>query len=117
MKHSMNQRRRLLIALNAGALTAMLSGELTGGPVAYAQGSAPPARIGIIVPVSAAANAARLAAFKQGMRENGLLEGTHYVLDVVHADGHYERFPALAKELLQRVPAEIGRASCRERCA
>ena len=41
------------------------------------------------------------------MRENGLIEGKHYVLDIVHADGQYERFPALIKELLQREPALI----------
>ena len=40
-------------------------------------------------------------------RENGLIVGKHYVLDIFHADGHYERFPALVKELLQRVPAVI----------
>ena len=103
----MNHRRRLLVALGASTFTAVLTVELFGGSAAHAQGSAPPARIGIIVPVSAAANAIRLAAFKQGMLENGLIEGRHYVLDLVYADGHYERFPALAKELLQRAPAVL----------
>ena len=37
------QRRRLLIALGAGALPCGLAGELSGGIAAYAQGSAPPA--------------------------------------------------------------------------
>ena len=107
MKHPMNQRRRLLIALGASTFIGGLTGELSGGRTAHAQSSAPPARIGFIAPTNAAANAARLAAFKQGMRENGLIEGTHYVLDVVHADGHSERLPALAKELVQRAPALI----------
>ena len=100
-------RRKLLIALGAGTLTAVLTAELTSGLAAHAQGSGPPARIGIILSAGAAANAARLAAFKQGMRENGLIEGKHYVLDVVSAEGHYERFPALVKQLLQRGPAVI----------
>ena len=103
----MNHRRKLLVALGAGTLTTVLAGELTRGLAAYAQGNAPPARIGWIAPTNAAAHATRLAAFKQGMRENGLIEGTHYVLDVVYAEGRYERFPALAKELLQRAPAVI----------
>ena len=103
MKHSMNQRRRLVIALGAGTFI----GELTGGSAAYAQGNAPPARIGWIAPTNAAAHATRLAAFKQGMRENGLIEGTHYVLDVVYAEGRSERIPALAKELMQRGPVLI----------
>ncbi len=103
----MNRRRKLLIAIGADTLVSGLAGELASGTPAHAQGNAPPARIGIIVPTSAAANANRLAAFKQGMRENGLIEGQHYVLDVVSADGHYERFPALAQELLQRNPAVL----------
>ncbi len=107
MKHPVNTRRKLLIAIGAGAFTAALATEITSGLAAHAQGSAPPARIGIILPTSAAVNAAQLAAFKQGMRDNGLIEGKHYVLDVVSADGHYERFPVLIKELLQHEPALI----------
>ncbi len=107
MKHAMNQRRRSLVALGAGTLITVLSGELIGGLAAYAQGSAAPARIGFIVAPNAPAIATRLAAFKQGMRENGLIEGQHYVLDAVYANGQSERFPALAQELLQRGPAVI----------
>ncbi len=107
MKHAINQRRRSVIALGAGTLAGGLASELTSGLDAYAQGSGAPARIGIIVPANAAAYATRLAAFKQGMRDNGLIEAKDYVTDLVYADGDYERFPALAKELLQRVPAVI----------
>ena len=103
MKHSMNQRRRSLVILGAGALTA----ELTSGITAHAQGNAPPARIGWIAPTNTAAHATRLAAFKQGMLENGLIKGTHYVLDAVYAEGRSDRFPALAKELMQRGPVLI----------
>ena len=103
MNHSINQSRRLLVALGAGTII----GELTSGIAAHAQGNAPPARIGYLWPASVAENATRLAAFKQGMGENGLTEGIHYVLDVVSADGDYERLPALAKELVQRAPAVI----------
>ena len=107
MKHSMNQRRRSLIALGAGTFIGGLAGELAGGLAAHAQGSAPPARIGILSLANAAAFATRLAAINQGMRENGLIEGKHYVVDVVYAEGRYERFPALVKELLQRAPAVL----------
>ena len=107
MNHLVNMRRKLLIALGVGTLTGGLAGELCSGVAAHAQGNAPPARIGFIVAPNAAAIATRLAAFKQGMRENGLIEGQHYVLDVVYADGQSGRFPALAQELLQRAPAVI----------
>ena len=113
MIHSVNKRRGLLIELGAGAITAMLIGEFTSGSAAHAQGSAPSARIGFIVAPNAAAIAPRLAAVKRGMRENGLIEGKHHVLDAVDADSDYERFPALAQELLQRVPAVIMRAPSR----
>ena len=99
----MNNRRKVVMALGAGVLIA----ELIGGNTAHAEGGTPPARIGFIVSTKAPAIATRLAAFKQGMRENGLVEGQHYVLDAVYADGQSERFPALAQELLQRAPAVI----------
>lgn len=66
-----------------------------------------PARIALITPVTAAQSATRLAAFKDGMRDNGLVEGKHYVLDAGYADGQLDRFPALAQQLLQRNPAVI----------
>ncbi len=48
-----------------------------------------------------------VAIFAEGMRERGWVEGTNYVLDVVHYDGHAERIPALAAELVQRRPDVI----------
>src|SRR5262249_53935905 len=36
---------------------------------------------------------------KQGLRENGLVEGKDYVLEQRWAEGHYERFPTFAREL------------------
>ena len=104
---AMQHRRRLLIALGAGTFITALATELTSGRAAHAQGNVPPARIGIIVPATAAAYATRLAAINQGMLDNGLIEGKHYVVDLVSAEGHYDRFPALVKELLQRNPAVL----------
>jgi putative tryptophan/tyrosine transport system substrate-binding protein len=62
-------------------------------------------RIAWIWPGSASGELPRSSAFKEGMRENGLIEGQHYVLDERYADGRYERFPALTEELLARKPA------------
>lgn len=64
-----------------------------------------PARIGILW--TSTAIAPRLAAFKDGMRDNGLIEGKHYTIDERAAEGDYERFPALTRDLLQRSPAVI----------
>ena len=42
-----------------------------------------------------------VAAIKAGLRENGLIEGRDYVLESRYADGIYERFPDLARELAE----------------
>ena len=66
-----------------------------------------PARIAVISPITEAQGAIRLAALKDGLRDNGLIEGRHYVIDAVYADGKPGRFPALTQEVLQRNPALI----------
>jgi putative ABC transport system substrate-binding protein len=43
----------------------------------------------------------RRAAFMQGMREVGYIEGKHFVLEVRYADGKIERLPAIAAELVR----------------
>lgn len=48
-----------------------------------------------------------VAAFKQGLQDNGLVEGRQYVFDARYADNHYERFPELVADLLQRKPSVI----------
>jgi putative ABC transport system substrate-binding protein len=66
-----------------------------------------PARIAWIWPGSARGEAVRLSAFKDGMRENGMMEGQQYVLDERYASGKYDRFPALTDELLALKPAIV----------
>ena len=46
-------------------------------------------------------------AFLTGMRENGMVEGMQYVLLERYAEGKYDRFPALADELVKRDPAVV----------
>ena len=64
-----------------------------------------PARIAWIWPGSASGELPRSSAFKEGMRENGMVEGQHYVLDERYANGNYELFPAMTEELLALKPA------------
>ena len=73
--------------------------------VASAQPS--PARIAWIGPSDAAGQAKYIASFKDGMSDNGLVEGRNYVLDAQYADGHYDRFPAMIDAALKRDPALI----------
>jgi putative ABC transport system substrate-binding protein len=58
------------------------------------------ARIGYLAAVSAAADAPRLAAFRQALRELGYVEGQNVVIDYRHEDRAFERLPALAAELV-----------------
>jgi hypothetical protein len=77
-----------------------------GGAVAMwpiaARAQSRPALIGMLASGFADSSAIFVDAFKQGMHENGLIEGRDYVLDVRWAECDYARFPALAAELAQR---------------
>ena len=47
------------------------------------------------------ASTALIADINGGLRENGLIERTDYVLETRFAAGHYDRFADLARELRQ----------------
>jgi putative ABC transport system substrate-binding protein len=66
-----------------------------------------PPHIAWLWPGTPEGTAALLSAFQEGMRENGLVEGKDYKLDVRYAEGKYDRFPVLADELLKLNPAVI----------
>jgi putative ABC transport system substrate-binding protein len=59
-------------------------------------------RIGMLERTPMSLNAANLDAFRQGLRELGYVEGKNLVIEYRSADGHDERFPALAAELARR---------------
>jgi putative ABC transport system substrate-binding protein len=58
-------------------------------------------RIGLLEMASMSLNAANLDAFRQGLRERGYVEGQNFVIEYRSADGHAERFPDLAAELVR----------------
>jgi putative ABC transport system substrate-binding protein len=66
---------------------------------------APPAdkvyRIGMLERTSTTINADNVEAFRQGLRDLGYVEGESFVIDYRSAEGHDERFPALAAELVR----------------
>jgi putative tryptophan/tyrosine transport system substrate-binding protein len=56
-------------------------------------------RIGYLIGTSPTANAARVEAFRQGLRELGYVEGKTIVIEWRYAEGKLDRLPALAAEL------------------
>jgi putative ABC transport system substrate-binding protein len=71
-----------------------------GGAVALAQQSAKVPRIGYLDAVSLSVNAARVEAFRQGLRKLGYVEGKNIFIEWRSADGKLDRLPALAAELV-----------------
>jgi putative tryptophan/tyrosine transport system substrate-binding protein len=68
--------------------------------VAKAQQPKKVPRVGYLAAVSASADAPRLEAFRQGLRDLGYVEGQNIVLDFRHTD-KFERLPDLAAELVR----------------
>jgi putative tryptophan/tyrosine transport system substrate-binding protein len=95
-------RRRDFIALIAAATLRP--------PTGHAQKPAMPV-IGFLGPGTAEADAHRVRAFTQGLREMGYSEGQNVAIEYRWAGGRYDRFPSLATELVQarvNVIAAIG---------
>jgi putative ABC transport system substrate-binding protein len=57
--------------------------------------------IGILIGSSLSANAARIEAFRQGLRELGYVEGKNFVIDFRSAEGKFDRLPDVADELVR----------------
>ncbi|HLH22522.1 MAG TPA: ABC transporter substrate-binding protein [Chloroflexota bacterium] len=61
-------------------------------------------RIGYLAAVSASADAPRLEAFRQGLRDLGYIEGQNIIIDYRHEAGGFEPLPGLAAELVGLEP-------------
>jgi putative ABC transport system substrate-binding protein len=83
--------RRIFLTTVAGVLVAPLTAE--------AQQAAKVARIGLLA-TNLAASPHVWGAFRQGLRDLGYVEGRSLVIEYRDAEGKFERFPALAAELV-----------------
>lgn len=58
--------------------------------------------IGLLLGVSQEAYTTRLAAFRQGLKKEGFVEGENVAIEFRSAGGDYDRLPMLAAELVRR---------------
>jgi putative ABC transport system substrate-binding protein len=79
---------------------ATLGGSAVAWPLA-ARTEAPPV-IGYLGAASPELFATRLTAFRRGLGEHGYVESRNVAIEYRWAEGHYDRFPALASDLLRR---------------
>ena len=80
-----------VVTLALGLLVAPLATEAQQAPAAP--------RIGYLATFSSSAGG--IDAFRDALREHGYIDGRNVVVEPRFADGHYERLPALAAELVR----------------
>jgi putative tryptophan/tyrosine transport system substrate-binding protein len=67
--------------------------------------------IGFLAPGSAESDAYRVIAFRQGLKESGYVEGQNFRIEYRWAEGHYDRLPAMAADLVHRQVTMIAATS------
>jgi putative tryptophan/tyrosine transport system substrate-binding protein len=92
-----------LLAARFGAIALLLAGASLA---VHAQPAGKVARLGVLLYGTAAADP-NLASFVAGLRDLGYVEGRNVALDYRAAEGHPERIPALAREVVASKPDVI----------
>jgi len=71
--------------------------------------------VGVLLPTSPDANAGRLRAFRQGLKDTGYVESENVAIESRSAEGHNDQLPALAADLVRRqvsvIASPVGVAS------
>src|SRR5262249_9506799 len=89
-----------------GCIVTLILSLLTTPHAADAQPPAQVPRIGFLRPDSPSTAPSRLAAFREGLRELGYVEGQNIAIEYRWAEGRFERLPDLVADLV-RLPVDI----------
>jgi putative ABC transport system substrate-binding protein len=96
-------------SLGSRAIVSIVTLTLSLGVVLLAAKAQPVAqvpRVGLLIPGSASGFAARIEAFRHGLRDLGYVEGQTITIESRFADGQADRLPGLVAELV-RLPVDI----------
>src|SRR2546427_3969067 len=84
-----------------GGIVTLILSLLTAPLTSQAQQAAKVPRLGLLIPSSFSAVAARLEAFRHGLRDLGYVEGRNITIEYRFAEGKADRLPELVAELIQ----------------
>jgi putative ABC transport system substrate-binding protein len=87
-----------------GCLATLILSLLTAPLATHAQPRETIPRVAVLDPTSPERPSPCLLAFQQGLRNLSYVEGRSILLDYRYSEGHVDRLPALAADLVQRTP-------------